>query len=165
MEIERRPHLSATHAVGQEGGLFWAHWSQPCPTRPGRGVAFQEDVLDQFAVGRQKGVLFLRWEPGVRITHAMAVAAAASLRELSDGEILPLVVVMGGIDGLTLKTRMEMNAYQGFSLVALVGDGPVDEVLAGFAHGSRTPTRYFTDETDALSWVQEDTSSSNESAA
>ena len=111
-------------------------------------------MVDQFVVARDDDVLFLRWAPGVRITHALAVDAAVALNQLSKGLILPLVVVMSGIDGLTLKTRMSMNAYQGFSVVALVGDGPVDEVLAGFAHGSLTRTRYFTDEESARSWIE-----------
>ncbi|WP_146069715.1 hypothetical protein [Arthrobacter sp. B0490] len=121
--------------------------------------------MDQFVVGRDDEVLFLRWLPGVRITHALAVEAATALSQLSRGVILPLVVVMGGIDGLTLKTRIEMNAYQGFSVVALVGDGPVDEVLAGFAHGSLTRTRYFTDEDAARSWVDDQTDSREEGSA
>ena len=45
-------------------------------------------------------------------------------------------------------------AFVAVSVVALVGDGPVDEVLAGFAHGALTPTRYFTEEESARSWVE-----------
>jgi hypothetical protein len=111
-------------------------------------------VVDQFVVHRNDDVLFLRRAPGVRIEHALAVEAATALSRLSEGLSLPLVVVMGGIDGLSLKTRMGMNAYRGFSVVALVGDGPVDEVLAGFAQDSSTRTRYFMDENEALSWVE-----------
>ncbi len=121
--------------------------------------------MDQFVVARNDDVLFLRWAPGVSITHALAVEAATALNQLSNDLILPLVVVMGGIDGLTLKTRMGMNAYRGFSIVALVGDGPVDEVLAGFAHGSLTHTRYFTDEDTARSWVESHVDSRAEGSA
>lgn len=110
--------------------------------------------MDQFVVARDDDVLSLRWVPGARITHALAVEAARTLRQLSGERILPLVVVMRGIDGVTLKTRLGMNAYQGFSVVALVGDGPVDEVLAGFAYGGLTPTRYFTEEDSARSWIE-----------
>jgi hypothetical protein len=131
----------------------------------GRGVLYVGlRTVDQFAVSRIDDVLFLRWQSGAQISHAMAVDAAASLRSLSDGRILPLVVVMGGIDGLTLKTRMGMNAYRGFSIVALIGDGPVDEVLAGFAHNSATPTRYFTSEVDAVDWIDDYTASDEEIA-
>jgi hypothetical protein len=47
-----------------------------------------------------------------------------------------------------------MNTYPGFSAVALIGDSPVDEVLAGFAHQSLTDTRYFTSEEAGLAWLQ-----------
>ncbi len=112
-------------------------------------------MSDQFTAHRTDDVLHLRWAPGVEITHPLAVEAAHLLAALGAGEILPLVVVMGGIDGLTLKARMGMNAYRGFARVALIGDGPVDEVLAGFASGSATETRYFTSEEQALAWIRD----------
>uniref|UniRef100_UPI003735751A DUF7793 family protein n=1 Tax=Arthrobacter pityocampae TaxID=547334 RepID=UPI003735751A len=84
----------------------------------------------------------------------MAVEVAMALRQLSEGRILPLLVIMRGIDGVTLQARLGMNAYRGFSVVALVGDGPVDEVMAGFSHRSLVPTRYFTEEDSARLWVE-----------
>ncbi len=112
-------------------------------------------AMDQFTAGRADNVLFLRWASGVQITHPVAVKAARSLEVLSGGENLPLIVEMGGIDGLTLQARLGMNSYRGFARVALVGDGPVDEVLAGFAYASPTSTRYFTSEAEALDWIHE----------
>lgn len=110
--------------------------------------------MDQFTVRREANVLFLRWAPGAHITYLVAVEAARALRHISNGETLPLVVSMSGIDGLALKARMGMNTYPGFSAVALIGDSPVDEVLAGFSHQSLTDTRYFTSEEAALAWLQ-----------
>ncbi|MGV0110843.1 DUF7793 family protein [Arthrobacter sp. CP30] len=111
--------------------------------------------MDQFAVRRDSDVLFLRWTPGTRITHLLAIEAALALKHLSDGQTLPLIVTMSGIDGLALKARMGMNAYPGFSAVALIGDSPVDEVLSGFSHQSMTDTRYFTSEGAGLAWLEE----------
>ncbi|WP_159616571.1 hypothetical protein [Arthrobacter zhaoguopingii] len=111
--------------------------------------------MDQFTAGRSDNVLYLRWTSGIQITHPAAVKAARELEVLSAGDNLPLIVEMGGIDGLTLQARLGMNAYRGFARVALIGDGPVDEVLAGFAYASPTSTRYFTSEADALQWIQE----------
>ncbi|WP_104119276.1 hypothetical protein [Arthrobacter sp. B1805] len=110
--------------------------------------------MDQFTVHREANVLFLRWAPGAHITYLVAVEAARALRHISDGETLPLVVSMAGIDGLALKARMGMNTYPGFSVVALIGDSPVDEVLSGFSHQSLTDTRYFISEEAALAWLQ-----------
>ncbi|MHA7241318.1 DUF7793 family protein [Arthrobacter sp. TMS1-12-1] len=121
--------------------------------------------MDQFEVNRTEDVLYLRWRAGVQITHPVAVDAAHALAEISGPELLPLIVVMGGIDGLTFRTRVGMNSYRGFSRVALIGDGPVDEVMAGFAVNSLTPTRYFTSETEALSWIKERQSTAEDGPA
>jgi hypothetical protein len=111
--------------------------------------------MNDFTAQRTDDVLYLRWAPGVQITHPVAVEAARALEALSAGQILPLIVVMGGIDGVTLQARLGMNSYSGFARIALIGDGPVDEVLAGFAYSSPTSTRYFTSESEALAWIRE----------
>jgi hypothetical protein len=111
--------------------------------------------MKQFTAQRADDVLYLRWAPAVQITHPVAVEAARGLEALSGGATLPLIVVMGGIDGVTLQARLGMNSYSGFARIALVGDGPVDEVLAGFAYSSPTSTRYFTSESEALAWIQD----------
>ncbi|WP_285247396.1 hypothetical protein [Pseudarthrobacter sp. efr-133-R2A-89] len=46
-----------------------------------------------------------------------------------------------------------MNAYRGFSAVALIGDGPMGKVVAAFSQRSLTPTAYFTNEGEALDWL------------
>jgi hypothetical protein len=111
--------------------------------------------MNQFTAQRTDDVLYLRWAPGVQITHPVAVQAARALEALNEGQILPLIVVMGGIDGVTLQARLGMNSYTGFARIALIGDGPVDEVLAGFAYSSPTSTRYFSSESEALGWIRE----------
>ncbi|MUK03252.1 hypothetical protein GM708_15885 [Vibrio cholerae] len=110
--------------------------------------------MDQFKVRREDDVLFLQLMPGVHVSHRLAVEAARALKHISDGDTLPLVVSMAGIDGVALKARMGMNTYPGFSAVALIGDSPVDEVLAGFSHQSLTDTRYFTSKEAGLAWLQ-----------
>ncbi len=111
--------------------------------------------MEQFAAYRTDDVLYVRWSRGVLITHPVAVEAARALEVLGAGQTLPLIVVMGGIDGVTLQARLGMNTYSGFARVALIGDGPVDEVLAGFAYSAPTNTRYFSSEADALSWIEQ----------
>ncbi|KNC18721.1 hypothetical protein AC792_10530 [Arthrobacter sp. RIT-PI-e] len=122
-------------------------------------------MSDQFTAHRTDHVLYLHWARGAEITLPLAVEAARILEGLAGGEILPLIVVMGGIDGVAIRARMGMNAYRGFARVALVGDGPVDEVLAGFAHASATSTHYFTSESQALAWIRDSGDDSEESAA
>lgn len=110
---------------------------------------------EYFAASCDRGVLQLEWNPGVHITYDLAVRAARVLEGLSVGLMLPLLVDLAGVAGLTPEARAGMNAYRGFSAVALVGDGPTGKVVAAFSQRSLTPTAYFTDRSEALHWLSE----------
>lgn len=111
--------------------------------------------MDSFSAHLDRGILRLRWNRGVEIGHADAVAAARALAEFHGPAVLPLLVHMHGITGITPEARVGMAAYRGFSRVALVGADSVDEVMSGFSHRSPTTTRFFTAETEALNWLRE----------
>ena len=106
-----------------------------------------------FAASCERGVLRLRWAPDVHITYEIAVRAARTLEGFSDGWVLPLLVDLNGVAGLTPEARAGMNAYRGFSAVALIGVGPMGKVVAAFSQRSLTPTAYFTNEGEALDWL------------
>ncbi|MFP5311485.1 MAG: STAS/SEC14 domain-containing protein [Actinomycetes bacterium] len=108
-----------------------------------------------FTASCEHNVLRLRWAPEVHISYEIAVRAARVLSGLSGGRALPLLVDLSGVTGLTPEARAGMNAYRGFSAVALIGDGAVGKVMAAFARRSVTPTAYFTTEADALTWLRE----------
>ena len=110
--------------------------------------------MDPFSAHLDRGVLTLRWNRGVEITHAVAVAAARALAEFHGPAALPLLVHMHGISGVTPEARVGMASYRGFSRVALVGADAVDEVMSGFSHRSPTTTRFFTSEIEALTWLR-----------
>lgn len=109
--------------------------------------------MDKFAASCSSGLLRLHWAPGTFITYEVAVQAARVLEKLSGGQNLPLLVDIGGVTGLAAEARAGMNAYRGFSIIALLGDHPVGTVIAAFAKQSLTPTAYFTDEESALRWL------------
>ena len=108
-----------------------------------------------FTASCDRGMLRLQWIPEVHITYKMAVGAARVLEGLSGGRILPLMVDLAGVAGLTPEARAGMNAYRGFSAVALIGDGAMGKVVAAFSQRSLTPTAYFTEESEALEWLSE----------
>ncbi|UUL76404.1 hypothetical protein NG819_00355 [Pseudarthrobacter sp. Fe7] len=110
---------------------------------------------ERFAASCEKGMLQLRWTPEVLITYDVAVRAARVLKGLSGGRVLPLLVDLAGVVGLTPDARAGMNAYRGFSAVALIGDGPMGKVVAAFSRRSLTPTAYFTNGHAALRWLFE----------
>lgn len=106
-----------------------------------------------FAASCEHGILRLRWAPDVRITYEIAVRAARALEGFSGGWTLPLLVDLNGVSGLTPEARAGMNAYRGFSAVALIGEGSMGKVVTAFSQRSLTPTAYFTNEVDALDWL------------
>ncbi|HKU01872.1 MAG TPA: hypothetical protein VJQ80_03580 [Arthrobacter sp.] len=110
---------------------------------------------EYFAASCDRGVLQLEWKPDVHITYELAVRAARVLDGLSGGLVLPLLVDLAGVAGLTPEARAGMNAYLGFSAVALMGDGPMGKVVAAFSQRSLTPTAYFTDRGEAMRWLSE----------
>ena len=100
-------------------------------------------------------MLRLQWVPEVQITYQTAVRAARVLEGLSGGRALPFLVNLAGVAGLTPQARAGMNAYRGFSAVALIGDGAMGKVVAAFSKRALTPTAYFTSESEALTWLSE----------
>ena len=107
----------------------------------------------KFEVSAEDGLLRLDWLPGDRIEYADAVEAALALFTLCNDEPMPLLVTIVGIRSVSAEARAGMNAYRGFTKVAVVGDNPMGAVLAAFSRRSLTPTRYFSDETQALRWL------------
>ncbi|MDQ0770640.1 hypothetical protein QF031_003389 [Pseudarthrobacter defluvii] len=108
-----------------------------------------------FTASSDRGMLRLQWLPEVHITYQLAVRAARVLEGLSGGRSLPLLVNFAGVAGLTPEARAGMNAYRGFSAVALIGDGAMGKVVAAFSQRSLTPTAYFTNESEAIKWLSE----------
>ena len=121
--------------------------------------------MDSFSAHLDRGILRLRWNRGIEITHSDAVAAARALAEFHGPAALPLLVHMHGIAGVTPEARVGMAAYRGYTRVALVGADAVDEVMSGFSHRSPTTTRYFTSETEALTWLRESSSADRNAPA
>ena len=121
--------------------------------------------MDSFSAHLDRGILRLRWNRGIEITHSDAVAAAHALAEFHGPAALPLLVHMHGIAGVTPEARVGMAAYRGYTRVALVGADAVDEVMSGFSHRSPTTTRYFTSETEALTWLRESSSADRNAPA
>lgn len=109
--------------------------------------------MERFTASNDNGILQLRWAPRTFVTYEIAVQAAHALAELSGSQPLPLLVDITGVTGLAPEARAGMNAYRGFSTVALVGDHPMGTVISGFARQSATPTAFFTQEAEALRWL------------
>jgi hypothetical protein len=98
----------------------------------------------------------LSWRPGLRVDGALAQRAMALVDEINGPLERPLLVDMKGTAQLTRDARMTFGRKCSASRIALLGGSEVDRVIANFALGvTRTPvpTRFFTSEPEALSWL------------
>jgi hypothetical protein len=111
--------------------------------------------MELFAASNDSGILRLRWAPQTFVTYEIAVQAARTLADLGGGQALPLLVDIAGVTGLAPEARAGMNAYRGFSAVALVGDHPMGTVISGFAQQAAVQTAFFTSEAEALHWLSQ----------
>ena len=108
-----------------------------------------------------RGVVRLRWTPGLVITELLAVEAMAAVDVLNGGGERPLLVEMVGVESPTIEARAAFGRRCTASRIALLGESAVDRVRASFGPPARTgaclmPTRFFTSEPAALAWLLQD---------
>ena len=104
-------------------------------------------------------VVRLAWKPGLEIDGDLATTAMRAVDDLNDGSRRPLCVDMTGTAGLTRDARQAFMRPCSASRVALLGRSAVDRVLVNFALSVSpipVPTRFFTSESSALAWLQDD---------
>lgn len=108
-------------------------------------------------VAEADGLVRLVWRPGVAITGELAEIAMSRVDELNGATENPMLVVMRGTGSLSRDARMVFGRRCSASRIALLGGSAVDRVMANFALGVRSqpvPTRFFTDEDLALTWLR-----------
>jgi hypothetical protein len=91
--------------------------------------------------------------PNREIQGPEARAAAQAGRELANGKRMPLLLVISGVVGAGAEARQVFAASFAAAAFALVGESPVDRVIAHYLLRSRTeaiPAEFFTSRTAAL---------------
>lgn len=109
-----------------------------------------------------KGIVRLRWIPGLRITAPLAAAAMKAVDAINEGCERPLLVEMTGAETPTREARRLFSERCSATRIALLGSSAVDRVRASLAPepgrlGYPVPTRFFTSETVAVAWLLEET--------
>lgn len=102
------------------------------------------------------GILRLVWTSGAYIDEDDAVSAVTMMNQISPDHDRPLLVDMRNAGSTSSRARDVFVRPHAVSRVALLGESPVDEVIASFftgVHRPQRPTRYFTSEAEALSWL------------
>ncbi|MFK0041955.1 STAS/SEC14 domain-containing protein [Paenarthrobacter sp. NPDC090517] len=103
-------------------------------------------------------VLLLAWAQGVRIEAGNARAAVDAVNEFAAGNRYPLLVRMANASHLSRAARDVFIEPCAASRIALLGENAVDRILVDYqlaAQPAPCPTRFFTSETEAMTWLLE----------
>jgi hypothetical protein len=95
---------------------------------------------------------------GVPITGAMAEAAAARFREHVSKRPRPVILTVTGVTSITREARAVLSRATGALAIAVLGESPVDRVIANFVLGAEPlpcPGGFFTSESQALAWLED----------
>ncbi|MDQ6739579.1 MAG: STAS/SEC14 domain-containing protein [Actinomycetota bacterium] len=105
-----------------------------------------------------EGILRIKLPELASITGPQAEAAAALVRSLANGRLLPLLMDVTGVLSVTSEMREVYGRSVAVSACALLGKSPVDRVIAHHflgAESSGLPAAYFTSESEAIAWLEE----------
>ncbi|MDQ0118679.1 STAS/SEC14 domain-containing protein [Pseudarthrobacter sp902506025] len=103
--------------------------------------------------------MHLVWAPGSHVDEDDAVSAVTMMNQICASRGKPLLVDMRNAGNTSSGARDVFAMPHAATRLALLGESPVDEVIANFftrAHMPARPTRYFTSETSALTWLTSD---------
>ena len=106
------------------------------------------------------GILIIRYKDGVLLTGEVARAILDAQIALCGRAPIPVLVCLDRIKGMTREARVFFASGDEnpvvTSQVAMLVSSPIGRVVANFFMGiskTRVPTRSFTDEAKALSWL------------
>ncbi|MET4094961.1 hypothetical protein [Arthrobacter sp. UYCu712] len=107
------------------------------------------------------GIIQVTLPPNEEIAGAEARIAGATVRALADGRRVPVLLVITGVVGVSIEARHVYASSIAASAFALVGESPVDRVIAHYLLRSKTetiPAQFFTSEAEAAEWLGQYTS-------
>ncbi len=104
------------------------------------------------------GIVEVTLPPNTVVRSREAQAAAAAVRAFADGRRLPLLLTVTGVLSVTNDARLTYTNSVVVSACALLGESPVDRVIAHYllrARSDSVPARFFTSEAEAREWLRE----------
>lgn len=107
------------------------------------------------------GIIKVTLPPNEEIAGPEARAAGTTIRALADGRRMPVLLVITGVVGVSVEARQVYATSIAASAFALVGESPVDRVIAHYLLRSKTetiPAQFFTSEAEAAEWLGQYTS-------
>lgn len=104
------------------------------------------------------GIVEVTLPPNTVVRSREAQVAAAAVRAFADGRRLPLLLTVTGVLSVTNDARLTYTNSVVVSACALLGESPVDRVIAHYllrARSDSVPARFFTSEAEARDWLRE----------
>jgi hypothetical protein len=104
------------------------------------------------------GIIEVLLPPNQEIEGPEARVAGDAVRALAAGRRMPVLLVITGVVGVSVEARQVYTGSIAATAFALVGDGPVDRVIAHYLLRSRSetiPAQFFTSEPAAVEWLRQ----------
>jgi hypothetical protein len=94
---------------------------------------------------------------GLPVTSEVAEAAVARFHADAPEGPRPVILTVTGVAGITREARAVLAQVSGVRAIAVLGESPVDRVLANFVLGTEPlpcPSGFFTSEAQAMAWLE-----------
>lgn len=104
-----------------------------------------------------EGIIRIKLPEHAAVTGAQAEEASAAARSLAAGHFYPILMDVTGVVSVSREARDVYNRSEAGCAYALLGQSPVDRVMAHYFLGPDSPDRpaaYFTSEADAIGWLE-----------
>ena len=105
---------------------------------------------------RDGGIIEVVLPANEEIEGPEARVAGAAVRALAQGRRVPVLLVITGVVGVSVEARHVYSTSIAATAFALVGESPVDRVIAHYLLRSRTetiPAQFFLSEAEAIEWL------------
>ena len=96
--------------------------------------------------------------PNQEIEGPEARIAGETVRALAAGRRMPVLLVITGVVGVSVEARQVYTGSIAATAFALVGESPVDRVIAHYLLRSRSetiPAQFFSSESSAVEWLRQ----------
>lgn len=106
----------------------------------------------------EDGIVEVTLPANSAVRSSEAQAAAAAVRMFADGRRVPVLLRVTGVLSVTDKARVTYTNAAAISACALLGESPVDRVIAHFLLRAKPPSipgQFFTSDAEARNWLKE----------
>ncbi|MGO4806282.1 hypothetical protein AB4089_14260 [Arthrobacter sp. 2MCAF15] len=104
------------------------------------------------------GIIEVLLPPNEEIEGPEARVAGEAVRALAAGRRMPVLLVITGVVGVSIEARQVYSGSIAATAFALVGESPVDRVIAHYLLRSKSetiPAQFFTSEPAAVEWLRQ----------